>query len=143
MIQWWPRFELFFWISTDSNLLFFIRTTILIINIQVWILIYKFEYQIFKPFNFKMHFRFQIFLIFLLFLNLSFGHEGTELKPKATLPGQEPLNIWNRVEYLLQGLKEYRRYYIGKLCKGGLLMRSYRGIPNVIFLTRTNSKFKQ
>ena len=41
-----------------------------------------------------MHFRFQIFFIFLQFLSLSFGHEGTELKPKATLPGQEPLNFW-------------------------------------------------
>ena len=41
-----------------------------------------------------MLFRFQIFFIFLLFFNLSLGHEGTELKPKATLPGQEQLNFW-------------------------------------------------
>ena len=40
-----------------------------------------------------MNFKSQTVLTFLQIFTLSFGHEGTEVKAKATLPGQEPLKI--------------------------------------------------
>ena len=83
-----------------------------------------------------MRFRSQFCLIFFLFLNLSLGHEGTELKPKATLPGQEPLKIRGyfieRVELrhtLWRGSSHVIKFVVMKLhgiCFGaGFLLKLY------------------